>query len=153
MNPDLLSKLVRLMPEIVAWVKERSADINKTGNSLNERQRQIAVAVGVLHSDLVRVKAVPRIEPPQHRELAQIAADTNLINSQTGGITFGHSIYIRSDLIADERLLSHELRHVHQYENAGSIEAFLVEYVRQIAVHGYNNAPLEVDARSAEISS
>jgi hypothetical protein len=152
MNEDLLSKLVPLMPEIVAWVNERSADIIKTGYSLNERQRQIAVAVGVRHPELVRLKAVPRIEPPQHQELAQIAVDTKLISPRTGGITFGYGIYLRNDLVEDDRLLSHELRHVHQYENAGSIAAFLAEYVRQIAVHGYEDAPLEIDARDAEVS-
>jgi hypothetical protein len=150
---DLLSKLLPLMPEIVAWVNDRSTEIRQSGHSLDERQRQIASAVGVRHPELVRVKALPRIKPPEHPKLAQIASDTGLISPRTGGITFGHSIYIRSDLLGDDRLLSHELRHVYQYEMAGSIEAFLVEYLRQIAVHGYNDAPLEVDARGAEIGS
>ncbi len=42
------------------------------------------------------------------------------------------------------RLLRHEFRHVHQYEKAGSISAFLPIYLGQI------DAPLEADARAHE---
>jgi hypothetical protein len=48
--------------------------------------------------------------------------------------------------VATTRLVSHELRHVHQYETAGSIAAFLGVYLAQIATVGYDNAPLEPDA-------
>lgn len=49
--------------------------------------------------------------------------------------------------------VSHELRHVHQYEQHGSIAAFLRVYLRQIVEVGYANAPLEADARAHEIDS
>lgn len=48
------------------------------------------------------------------------------------------------------RLLSHEYRHVHQYEAAGSIAAFLRRYLQQIAEVGYERAPYEIDARQWE---
>ena len=48
------------------------------------------------------------------------------------------------------RLLTHEFRHVHQYEAAGSIGAFLVRYLQEIAKVGYHDAPLEADARQHE---
>lgn len=41
--------------------------------------------------------------------------------------------------------------HVRQYEMAGSIAAFVDEYIRQIFQYGYLNAPYEVDARAYEI--
>jgi hypothetical protein len=50
----------------------------------------------------------------------------------------------------DPRLLRHEFRHVHQYEMAGSIIAFLPVYLGQIVQFGYRDAPLEVDARAHE---
>jgi len=49
------------------------------------------------------------------------------------------------------RLLTHECRHVYQYERAGSIRAFLPVYLRQIATVGYDAAPLELDAIEREI--
>jgi len=45
------------------------------------------------------------------------------------------------------RLLSHELRHVHQYEQAGSAEAFLSRYIGEIMRFSYMDSPYEVDAR------
>ena len=51
-----------------------------------------------------------------------------------------------------KRLLSHELRHVHQYEQAGSIAGFLPEYLQQIVAFGYAAAPLEQEARAHEVS-
>jgi hypothetical protein len=39
---------------------------------------------------------------------------------------------------------------VHQVE-AGSLEAFLLAYLKQIADVGYDDAPYEVDARAHEL--
>jgi hypothetical protein len=46
------------------------------------------------------------------------------------------------------RLLSHECRHVYQYEVYASIAAFLAVYPEQIATVGYHNAQLEQHARA-----
>jgi hypothetical protein len=40
---------------------------------------------------------------------------------------------------------------VHQVEAAGSLEGFLVAYLKQIAAVGYDDAPYEVDARAHEL--
>jgi hypothetical protein len=39
---------------------------------------------------------------------------------------------------------------VHQYEEAGSIAAFLATYLEQIVTFTYAHAPLELDARRHE---
>jgi hypothetical protein len=65
------------------------------------------------------------------------------------GLTLGHSIFICRGH-QTRRLLSHELRHVHQYEANGSIAEFLPMYLQQIAEVGYANAPFEIDARAHE---
>ena len=64
-------------------------------------------------------------------------------------VTLGYSILIchGHDTTC---LLSHEFRHVYQYESAGSIRAFLLDYLQHIVQFGYNNAPFEVDARLHE---
>jgi hypothetical protein len=66
------------------------------------------------------------------------------------GLTLGYSVLICQghDSL---RLLSHEFRHVHQYEQAGSIAAFLPGYLEQIAILGYANSTFEVDASAHEI--
>jgi hypothetical protein len=50
------------------------------------------------------------------------------------------------------RLLSHKYRHVHQYETCCCIASFAAEYLQQIALCGYGDAPLERDATAHELS-
>ena len=50
------------------------------------------------------------------------------------------------------RLLSHECRHVFQYEQAGSIALFLPLYLDAIVRVGYENCPFEQDARAHELA-
>jgi hypothetical protein len=66
------------------------------------------------------------------------------------GLTLGHSIFIVRGQ-KTSRLLSHECRHVHQYEAYGSIAAFLPPYLRQIVEAGYENSSYELDAQAHEI--
>jgi len=68
------------------------------------------------------------------------------------GLTLGYSILIVSGHCTVP-LLSHECRHVHQYETLGSIEKFLPVYLQQIVDHGYADAPFEIDARTHELPS
>ena len=75
-----------------------------------------------------------------------LAKQTNLIGPHTGGLTMGRGIYILDGQLTN-RLVSHELRHVQQYETAGSIVEFLRIYLAQIANVGYDRAPLELDAQ------
>jgi hypothetical protein len=98
--------------------------------------------------DLERLIALERQIPvtPAFRRLAK---ETGLIEPHTGGITLGRGIYILDGEVSN-RLVSHELRHVHQYEAAGSIAAFLEIYLMQIATVGYDDAPLELDAQRYE---
>ena len=63
------------------------------------------------------------------------------------GLTLGYGVYVCHGH-GTVRLLSHEFRHVYQYEQAGSIAAFLPVYLQQIVTFGYNNAPM---ARGAGI--
>ncbi|ARU29033.1 hypothetical protein CBR65_17170 [Cellvibrio sp. PSBB006] len=74
----------------------------------------------------------------------------NFLGPDTIGLTLGYGIYLREGYITD-RLLSHEFRHVQQYEVAGSVQAFIVEYIQQIFQYGYYDAPYEVDARAHEL--
>jgi hypothetical protein len=149
---DLLAALPRLLPEAVRWVEAQEREILRDGVPLTERHREFAVAVGVGQPALVRVKIVMELPLPSGAELRNAAIQTGLIGSNTHGMTFGHGVLLRTEY-ATERLLSHELRHVHQYEAAGSIDAFLSTYLRQIVTVGYERAALEVDARAYERDS
>lgn len=45
------------------------------------------------------------------------------------------------------------VQHVWQYEQAGSIASYLPIYLQQVADYGYEDAPLENDARDHEIKA
>jgi len=146
---NLASELPRLMPLAIAWVQAQEADILATGRSLDANEIGFARAVGVRDAGLVRIKLVNQPPLPLQAELRAAATQTGLLGPGMAGVTFGHGIFIRHGCVT-ARLVSHELRHVHQYEIAGSIAAFLPAYLQQIVSVGYDNAPFEIDARRHE---
>ncbi len=82
--------------------------------------------------------------------LRQAAIETGLLGPNMVGLTLGYSIFLVNGH-ESARLISHECRHVYQYETFGSIERFLPVYLQQLVTYGYQDAPLEVDARTHEI--
>lgn len=151
MPTDLKSILPGLLPRAISWVERQSEQILESGLSLSDEELRLAAAVGVAHPEKVRIQLVPRLPLPGDPELRALALETGLLGSGAIGVTFGHGIYI-CDGHRTNRVVSHECRHVYQYESAGSIGAFLSVYLEQIATVGYHDAPLEVDARAHEIS-
>ena len=119
--------------------------------ALTEREKRIAIAVGVTNPEKIRISIVSSIPIPDDPVLQKVAIETGLLGPDTTGLTLGYGIYILSGQGTDE-LLSHECRHVYQYETFGSIKAFMPIYLQQIAQYGYEDAPLEIDARQHEIS-
>lgn len=150
MNSDLRAALPYILPKAIAWAEQRQAEILRTGVALNDAGLSIARQVGVVQPELIRVALVEQIPLPSDPQLQQAALATGLFSPHMAGITLGYGICIlqKHNSIC---LLSHESRHVHQYEQANSIAGFLEIYLQQIVEHGYQNAPLERDARSHEI--
>jgi hypothetical protein len=83
---------------------------------------------------------------PTDPGLKQLVEETELITDKISGMTFGHGIVVKNGQY-DRRLVAHELVHVMQYEKFGGIEAFLKEYVKEVAFPpGYPHGPLEREA-------
>ncbi len=146
---NLLSVLPQLLPGAIAWAEMQSQNIAQTGQALDAMNLALARSVGVKNPELIRVRIVPQIPMPNDPTLQQAAIQTGLLGPGTVGLTLGYSIFITAGNFTT-RVLSHECRHVHQYEVRGSIAAFLPDYLRQIVIVGYNNAPFETDARAWE---
>ena len=149
MTSNLLSILPQLLPKVIDWAEKRSAEICSSGKGLTEREESIARAVGVTHPEKIRISIVSSIPIPDDPMLQKVGIETGLLGPDTTGLTLGYGIYICAGKATD-RLLSHECRHVYQYETFGSIEAFMPIYLQQIAQYGYEDAPLEKDARQHE---
>ena len=149
MTFDLAAVLPQLLPRAIAWAEAKSDEVLKEGKPLSTEGLALARAVGVARPELIRVSLVESLPLPEDPELREAALQSGLLGPTMVGISFGHAIYICNGH-ATNRLLSHECRHVYQYETAGSIAAFLPLYLDQIITYGYEQAPLEIDARNHE---
>ncbi len=149
---DLQSVLPALLPRAIDWAKTRSNEILRDGEPLSEVGIKLATAVGVSSPEKIRVSAVTALPLPDDPELREVALKTGLLGPEMIGLTLGYGIYVCDGHVSN-RLISHECRHVYQYESAGSIEAFLPVYLEQIALYGYHDAPFEKDAREHEINA
>jgi hypothetical protein len=148
-SDDLLRRLPELLPRAIAWARREAAQGAQRGRTLTVAETALARGVGVANPEQVRVIEVDGLPAPDDPELAQAAAQVGMLGPDMDGLTLGHAIFIRRGRV-EPRLLSHELRHVHQYEQAGSIDAFLPDYLFEVVQHGYHEAAHERDARAHE---
>jgi hypothetical protein len=148
---DLLYQLQTLLPMAIKWAEEHSEKIQNEGIPLTPEQIELAKQVGVTYPENVKILEVAKIPIPENEMLSEAAEQIGFLGENMTGLTLGHSIYICNGQNTT-RILSHELRHVYQYEAFGSIPEFLVEYLKQIVLVGYENSLLEQDARNHEIN-
>lgn len=142
-TPEILEQY---FPKAVQWVTKMEKAILECGQALLPQNRKDAEAIGIRRIDDVRIAVFNAIPLPDDLGLRQLAQQTGLISGSTGGMTFGHGIALKNRAY-DRGLIAHELVHVMQYERFGSLEAFLKNYVKEIAFPpGYPNGPLEREA-------
>ena len=132
-------------PLVVAWAEAQAAEAASQGTLLDAAGLALARRMGVERPELIRVWIQDELPMPEHPVLVKINEVVRLISPRMAGLTLGHSVFIRNGC-ANPFLLAHELRHVHQYEQEGSIAAFLDRYLHQILDVGYSDAPYEKDA-------
>lgn len=149
---DHLYQLQSLLPLAIRWAEDHSAQVQAEGIPLTAEQIDIAKQVGVTSPEKIKILMTDKIPFPQHEQLSAAAKQIGFLSEEMKGLTLGHSIYLCEDMLNDQ-VLSHELRHVYQYEVFGSIQGFLVEYLKQIVLVGYENSLLEQDARQHELKS
>lgn len=147
---DLRSLLPQLLPPAIAWAEMQSRQAEQEGQNLNPEGLELAKRAGVRRPELIRVKMVDHLPLPAEPHLRQAAVETGLLGPCMVGLTLGYGIFVVRGHMTP-RLLSHECRHVYQYEDCGSIAAFLPVYLEQIAMVGYHNSALEQDARVHEV--
>ena len=146
---DLQTALPLLLPKAIAWAEDQANRAADFGREPSPRERELARGVGVERPDRIRVARVAALPTPKDPALCAAARETGFLDPRMVGLTLGHSVFICRGH-ETVRLLSHEFRHVYQYEQAGSIASFLREYLPQIIQVGYAAAPLERDARAHE---
>lgn len=147
---SIKSALPVLLPSAILWAERTAAEYASRGDALNAVGIELARRVGVSRPEEIRLLLVEEMPRPAHPMLHAAARATGFFGRLTTGLTLGHTVLVRRGHDS-KRLLSHEFRHVQQYEQAGSIAEFLRVYLDQVMQNGYMDAPLEVDARRHEI--
>ena len=146
---DLQTALPLLLPKAVAWAEEQARQVASSGRTLTERERELARRVGVTQPEGIRVALVETLPLSDDPALRAAALQAGLLGPGMVGLTLGHSVFICRGHDTP-RLLTHEFRHVYQYQEAGSIAAFLPGYLQQIVQFGYAKAAFEKDAKAHE---
>ncbi|WP_214096234.1 hypothetical protein [Candidatus Methylacidithermus pantelleriae] len=141
-----------LLPKAVAWAERVAADAAAKGRPLSECELQIASMVGVRCPERIRLCVLPQLPVPEDPQLAEAAQQLGLPHPNMRGLTLGYSILVREGHLST-RLLSHECRHVYQYEQAGGIASFLPQYLQSVLRDGYYNSSFEKDARAHEMEN
>lgn len=151
--PAALLLDVLLMPLLliaVVWVCWRQAAVLRGGVALSPAQRDVAIAVGVVAVERVRVMYASCVALPLPRWMQNVTQRAGWFSQRIVGMTLGHGIVIQQDYRHDLRLLAHELAHVSQYERLRGIAGFLRPYLRECVWPGYPHGALEREARAAE---
>jgi Domain of unknown function (DUF4157) len=146
LTPQQQAEIKLLFPSLVEWVERMETEALSHGIPLNDILKNTAQVVRIQKPDEVRIHAVQSIPEPNNKRIVELAASFGLSFSNSAGMTFGHSIFVRREYAQDNRLLTHELVHVRQYEEAPSIGAYLSVYVQQLTDVGYEKMPLEDEA-------
>lgn len=139
-----------VVPKAIQWAEGQSATVLAHGRALTPAQVALARSVGVGHAESVRIMVVDQFPLPDDELVRAAALRIGLAKPTIAGLTLGHAVMVRRGFENDARLLSHELRHVAQYEAAGGIPAFLAQHLRELDRYGYEDSPFEVDARAHE---
>jgi hypothetical protein len=58
-------------------------------------------------------------------------------------------VFILAERMGNERLIKHEMAHWLQYKRMGAVR-FYAAYLWGLLRHGYQNHPMEIEARKAE---
>jgi hypothetical protein len=145
-----LNELPALFPHVVDWISYLEKQAQESGRALTPLEFNLSQTVRVAHPEEVHILSVRGIPLPSHPRVKQLARRVGLLNADTGGLTAVYGVIVRRDCSDNLRLLAHEFVHVAPYERLGR-EGFLQKYIQQIAAHGYQNAPFELEAEAKAI--
>lgn len=139
-----------MISQVVPWAESVARHALAAGRPLDAALACVAREVGVIDPGAVRILVVDAIPLPPGLAVRAAARRTGISAERAGAMTLGHAILVARGEEGDATLLRHELRHVAQYEQAGGIGPFLARHLPELAEHGYEGSPFEVDAREHE---
>lgn len=136
-----------IAPATARWAAGHERHILAEGRPLDRDGLAFALELEIPEPEGIRVLEVKSVPLPAPRPLVQLAGRWGLPLFEPAGMALGRGIYL---LDGHSRVLRHELVHVAQYQRLGGIGPFMSRYLTECLVHGYHDAPLEVEARAKE---
>jgi len=150
MTLNLRDKFDEILFKACEWVKYQESIILEKGVPLLSKQITYAEKIRVAYPDRIKILLVSKIPLPEEPILYEACTQLKFITPKTIGLTLQYGIFVRSDCAKDSKILCHELAHVAQYEKFGGIRPFLEQYFYELMTIGYNDMPMELQARKAE---
>jgi hypothetical protein len=141
-DPVLISRLRGAVPQLHEWLltyTSASADRATSVASLSIPNLAKCYPSELLESTRVLFEDEVCYPPLERFGLEEFQS---LHETSWSGITFNNLYCLKHDVASSPALHFHELVHVLQYRRLG-IEQFLWAYSIGIALHGYENSPLE----------
>jgi hypothetical protein len=145
-----LSSITPHIPKVVHWIEEMENFIQSNGRFLNEDELTFAKKIGILNYDIIKVWESNEVPKPKNAMIQYLGNEIGFFSSNTNGISFRYGIFLHSELKYTKDVLLHELIHTLQYERFGSIEKFILCYLDDVLINGYENSVLEKEANSSK---
>ncbi|MGF6483134.1 hypothetical protein [Paraburkholderia sp. JPY419] len=152
LRPIEQGSLPSTIKAIEKWAGKMEEKALTDGRCLMADETAIAQKMRVEHPERVRV-VIGKLPNPGNASVYLAMSKVGLLGGHITGLTFGYGIYIKEGHNGDATtLLSHELRHVKQYEDVRREKInYLAEYVHQLNQYGYRLSGFEQDAYAHQI--
>ncbi|CAG23556.1 Hypothetical protein PBPRB1696 [Photobacterium profundum SS9] len=148
-NPpeQLVNQVNEILPLAEKFVIDSQEEALDKGLPLSLEELEIAKELGVSSAEKVRVHYVDTLPFPKDPKLANLASSLGYSSPSMGAYTYGYGIWMKHREKGFRQLLAHELIHVRQAEELGLKEQTR-QYLMQLYIFGYRQAPLEIQAYS-----
>lgn len=131
------------------WVWWHERRILREGEELPlDLARWAGDGLGLEAVEETRVLEVKEVPLPSPLWVRKVCAKLGFPTLSVGGLCLRRGIYLQKGKQAPKATIRHELVHTMQYQRAGSVRGFLQRYLYECIIYGYEDAPMEVEART-----
>lgn len=139
------------VPVIAVWSWWQEKRILQLGRHLTATELSFAVRLGIREPLRIKLLAVQRIPLPVPSLLVTWLRRHFDSLVDPAGMTLGHGIFMDAAYADCADIIQHELVHVRQHETHHGHILFMWRYLYECIAIGYENAPLEWEARTLSI--
>lgn len=134
-----------ILPVVWLWAFRMERRALRHGRPLNRREGELARRAGVRHPERIRVLLVDEMPSAGLPWMRRLAARWGLSMDGVIGLCLRYGIFLRRRPARLETFV-HECVHTAQCERLGGLAAFLARYLGECLEHGYDRAPMEIEA-------